>query len=101
MAKELLEADLGGSPVTADELAEIPDFKGIRKEIWEKFPGAIAKKTFRPGQILMREGESGSTAFYIVSGSVDIFISNPVVSVQSTAGKSRSCGGELRRSRNI
>src|SRR5439155_11629935 len=66
----------------------IPDFKSIRKEIWGKVPGAMAKKTFRPGEILMREGESGSTAFYILSGSVDIYINNPIVSVKSSRGKS-------------
>src|SRR5437762_12984761 len=89
MAKDaLLEADLGGTPLSPDELASIPDFKSIRKEIWGKFPGAIAKKTFRPGEILMREGESGSTAFYILSGSVDIYINNPIVSVKSSRGKS-------------
>ena len=90
MAKELLEADLGGTRLTADELAAIPDFKGIRKEIWDKFPGAIAKKTFKTGEILMREGENGITAFYILSGSVDIYIQNPIVSVKSHASKKSS-----------
>lgn len=87
MAKEILEATLGGEPVTADELAAIPDFKGIRKEIWDKFPGAIAKKTYRAGEVLMREGESGTTAFYLLSGSVDIFIANPVLKVKSSVRK--------------
>ena len=83
MAKDvILEADLGGTPVSADELAAIPDFKGIRKEIWDKFPGAIAKKTYRPGEILMREGESGTTAFYIVSGSVEIFLASPIAAAR-------------------
>ena len=81
MAKDaILEADLGGTPLTSDELAAIPDFKGIRKEIWDKFPGAIAKKTYSPGEILMREGENGTTAFYILSGNVDIFIDDESVS---------------------
>src|SRR2546427_3192 len=84
MAKDIiLAADLGGVPITPDELAAIPDFSGIRKEIWGKFPGAIAKKTFQTGEILMREGESGTTAIYILSGSVEVFINNPLASVQS------------------
>lgn len=84
MAKEVIrEADLGGAPLTPDELAGIPDFSGIRKELWGKFPGAIAKKTFRPGEIIMREGENGTTAFYLLSGSVEIFVNNPVSGVQS------------------
>ena len=87
MAKEILEANLGGEPISAEELAAMPDFKGIRKEIWDKFPGAIARKRFRPGEILMREGESGTTAFYIVSGVVDVFIQNPVAAAEARAAK--------------
>ena len=84
MAKDVIvPADLGGTPLTPEELAAIPDFSGIRKEIWGKFPGAIAKKTYRPGDILMREGENGTTAFYILSGSLDIFLNNPIFGIQS------------------
>jgi|GEM_PF-872213 len=84
MAKDLFQqADLGGTPLTAEELATIPDFSGIRKEIWGKFPGAIARKVFQPGEILMREGESGTTAFYIHRGEVEIFISSPLVGARS------------------
>lgn len=90
MAKEILEANLGGEPITGEELSAIPDFKGIRKEIWDKFPGAIARKRFRPGEILMREGESGTTAFYIVSGIVDVFIQNPVAAAEARAAKAPS-----------
>src|ERR1043166_1090907 len=92
MAKDVIvAADLGGDFLTADELAAIPDFAGIRKEIWEKFPGAIARKRYSPGEILMREGENGTTAFYILSGAIELFINNPVSHVQS----SRRSGGWL------
>jgi CRP-like cAMP-binding protein/Pyruvate/2-oxoacid:ferredoxin oxidoreductase delta subunit len=85
MAKDvILAADLGGDLLTADELAAIPDFAGIRKEIWDKFPGAIARKQFRAGEILMREGENGTTAFYILSGTIELFINNPVSHVESS-----------------
>jgi CRP-like cAMP-binding protein/Fe-S-cluster-containing hydrogenase component 2 len=93
MAKEILQADLGGAPLSADELAAVPDFQGIRKELWDKFPGAIARKTFRAGEILMREGESGTTAFYIRSGSVDIYIQGPILPAASHRAAS---GGLLR-----
>src|SRR5438445_4013444 len=90
MAKDvILAADLGGDLLTADELAAIPDFAGIRKEIWDKFPGAIARKNYSAGEILMREGENGTTAFYILSGTIELFINNPVSHVES----SRRSGG--------
>jgi CRP-like cAMP-binding protein/Fe-S-cluster-containing hydrogenase component 2 len=90
MAKaEILQADLGGTILSSEELAAIPDFAGIRKEIWDKFPGAIVRKQYSAGQILMREGENGTTAFYILSGTVEIFINNPVSRVESR----RKAGG--------
>jgi CRP-like cAMP-binding protein/Fe-S-cluster-containing hydrogenase component 2 len=73
---EILPAELGGERLTPDELAAVPDFTGIRKTIWEKFPGAITRKKYAPGDILMREGENGTTAFYILSGTAEIFIQN-------------------------
>jgi CRP-like cAMP-binding protein len=85
MAKDvILAADLGGDLLTADELAAIPDFAGIRKEIWDKFPGAIARKKYSAGEILMREGENGTTAFYILEGTIELFINNPVSHVESS-----------------
>src|SRR3954447_25221825 len=88
MAKDvILAADLGGDLLTADELAAIPDFSGIRKEIWDKFPGAIARQIYRAGETLMREGENGTTAFYILSGTIELFINNPVSRVESSRAK--------------
>src|SRR6185295_1716584 len=92
MAKDIiLAADLGGDLLTADELAAIPDFSGIRKEIWDKFPGAIARKLYRAGDILMREGENGTTAFYILSGTIELFINSPLSHVESS--RAHSGGG--------
>jgi len=45
--------------------------------------GAAVLRRYRAGDIVCEEGEFGSTAFYIVSGSVDIFIANPLAKVQS------------------
>src|ERR1700683_3961992 len=84
MAKDvILAADLGGELLSAEDLAQIPDFAAIRPEIWKKFPGAIARKRFAAGEILMREGESGNTAFYIVSGTIEIYLKNSVAHVES------------------
>ena len=73
MAKDvILQAELGGVAITPDELAAIPSLSGIRKEIWGKFPGAVARKTFAPGEIIFRQGESGTTAFLLISGTVEV-----------------------------
>src|SRR5262249_10129911 len=94
MAKDvILAADLGGQVLTPDELAAIPDFATIRKEIWEKFPGAIARQEYEPGRLLMREVEYGTTAFYILSGTLELSIHNPVSRIESN----RLGGGGLFR----
>ena len=94
MAKDvILEADLGGSKLTSDELAAIPAFSGIRKELWDKFPGSIAKKVYQPGEILMREGESGTTAFYILSGEVEVFITAQIMRVEARKRKKKGLFG--------
>ena len=84
MAKQIiLEADLGGMPVSAEELAQVPDFADIRPQIWGKFPGAIAKKTYRAGEFIFHEGEHGTTACYILSGEVEVFLKSPIVAVEN------------------
>jgi CRP-like cAMP-binding protein len=88
MAKNvILEADLGGTRLSADELNAIPLLSTIRKEIWDKFPGAIAKKTYQPGEIIVREGDSGTTAFLILSGTVEIYIANPIAGARADKRK--------------
>ena len=95
MAKDvILAADLGGEVLSAEQLAAIPDFAGIRKEIWDKFPGAIARKEYRAGEILMREGENGTTAFYILSGEIELFLNAPMAHVE--ARRARGGAGWLR-----
>ena len=93
MAKDvILAADLGGDVLTADELAAIPDFAGIRKEIWDKFPGAIARKQYRAGEILMREGENGTTAFYILEGTIELYLNSPDLARREQAPRQRRLG---------
>src|SRR5882757_2620164 len=101
MAKDvILAADLGGEVLSGDQMAAIPDFAAIRKEIWDKFPGAIARKQYRAGEILMREGENGTTAFYILSGTIELFINNPVSHVKSSRKSSGNWAGGLTKITN-
>jgi len=82
-----------GEPMSIDQLIEyLPALKEVSRaqlENWAK--GAAVLHRFRKGEIVCEEGEFGSTAYYIVSGTVDIFINNPAVGVCRTttfAGKS-------------
>src|ERR1700676_1149416 len=74
-----------GEPLTIDPLLEyLPALKEIPRaqlENWAK--GAAVLHRFRKGEIVCEEGEFGSTAYYIVSGTVDIFIHNPLAHLRT------------------
>jgi CRP-like cAMP-binding protein/Fe-S-cluster-containing hydrogenase component 2 len=78
-----------GEPLTIEELiAHLPalgekDAKTGREiyspaQLRNYAQGAAVLRRFRAGQVICREGEFGSTAFYIVSGKVRISIENPM-----------------------
>ena len=82
---ETVEKLTTGEPLTIDQLLEcLPALKEIPRaqlENWGK--GAAVQHRFRKGVIVCREGEFGSTAYYIVSGTVDIFIDNPLAHLRN------------------
>src|SRR5438045_8809955 len=77
---ETVEKLTTGEPLTIDQLLEhLPALKEIPRaqlENWAK--GAAVLHRYRKGEIVCEECEFGSTAYYIVSGTVDIFIHNPL-----------------------
>lgn len=82
---ETVEKLTTGEPLTIDQLIEyLPALKEIPRaqlENWAK--GAAVLHRFRKGEIVCEEGEFGSTAYYIVSGTVDIFIHNPLAHLRT------------------
>ncbi|MEP7014560.1 MAG: cyclic nucleotide-binding domain-containing protein [Verrucomicrobiota bacterium] len=74
-----------GEPLSIDQLIEyLPALKEVARaqlENWAK--GAAVVHRFRKGETVCEEGEFGSTAYYIVSGSVDIFIGNPLAHLRT------------------
>src|SRR5262245_24432434 len=77
-----------GEALTIDQLLEyLPALKEVPRtqlENWAK--GAAVLRRFKAGEIVCQEGEFGSTAFYIVSGKVDIFIANRLAHVKTRPG---------------
>lgn len=64
-----------GTPVLAEELAQMPLFSGIPPKFLQFNSGAAFRRTLSPGDVLCREGEYGSTAFVLVRGRFEIFLS--------------------------
>ena len=71
--------------MSIDQLIEyLPALREVARaqlENWAK--GAAVLHRFRKGEIVCEEGEFGSTAYYIVSGTVDIFINNPLAHLRT------------------
>ncbi|MEY2546616.1 MAG: hypothetical protein QOG48_1733, partial [Verrucomicrobiota bacterium] len=82
---DVIEKLTTGEPLSVDQLLEyLPALKEVPRgqlDNWAK--GAAVLHRFRKGQIVCREGEFGSTAYYIVSGTVDIFIENPLAHLRT------------------
>lgn len=72
-----LEGLESGISVDVRELLALPVFKGVSGTFLELNKGAVVKRHFKAGEIIFREGDYGSTAYYVLEGKVDIFISTP------------------------
>ncbi len=86
---EVTEKLSGGTPLTIEQLLEylpaLQELPRAQLENWAK--GAAALHRYAPGEIVCEEGAFGSTAYYIVSGSVDIFIQNPLAHLRTAPAK--------------
>ena len=87
----------------AADMAAYADFAEIPAKQWERqfefTDRAVVRRRFTKGDIICREGEYGSTAFFIVSGKVDIFLSAPIAHAKSSKEESQRTGflGLIRR----
>ncbi len=77
--KDELEGDL----VDPEFLLGLPVFKNVSGTFLELNHNAVVERHFKAGDIICREGDFGATAFYILDGTVDIFISTPMAHVKT------------------
>jgi Fe-S-cluster-containing hydrogenase component 2/CRP-like cAMP-binding protein len=64
----------GGDPVGVDELKQLPFFQKVSGTFLDLNKNAVIKRRFRAGDIICREGDYGSTAFYILEGKVEVYL---------------------------
>ncbi len=86
LAGTAIAADSRAEIFEAEELLQIPVFQGVSGTFLELNRGAIVKRRFRKGEVICREGEFGSTAFYIVEGRARVSISSPIAHVKTQGG---------------
>ena len=97
MNKGFGEAHIPGTPVSAEILLRLPGpdgrtplFEGISPKFLNKAlsgigrnEGDVVERRFKQGEVICREGDFGSTAFYIVEGSAEVSITTPLSGVQT------------------
>ncbi len=69
-----IQAALPGAKLAAEDMKRHRLFKEISIEFLRRAEGGVVVRHFRKGEIICRQGDFGSTAFYIDSGKVDIFL---------------------------
>ena len=96
--KRVVGTELGsGEVLDPAELLHLPIFENVSGTFLELNQKAVVKRHYRTGEIICREGEFGSTAFYILSGQSEVFLESPMAHVK-TDGTSQ---GFFRRLKSI
>jgi CRP-like cAMP-binding protein len=67
-----------GEPLLPDDIVAIPIFATVSKGLLQKNQGAVVRRRFKAGETICREGEFGSTAFYILEGTAEVFLTTPM-----------------------
>ena len=86
VAGAAIAAGDGAQALTSEELHRLPVFAGVSGTFLELNRGAIVKRRFRKGEVICREGEFGSTAFFLVEGKAQVAISTPIAHVKTEGG---------------
>ncbi|MFZ3215669.1 MAG: cyclic nucleotide-binding domain-containing protein, partial [Candidatus Acidiferrales bacterium] len=81
-------------PVPLHELQVLPFFEGVSGTFLSLNRNAVVRRHFRPGDVICREGEYGSTAFYLLEGHAKVSIASPIAHVK-TKGAVRKFLGKL------
>src|ERR1700676_145116 len=77
-----------GEPVAVEELLGLPFFQKVSGTFLELNKNAVVRRHYRAGEVICREGEYGSTAFYILEGKASVYLSSPLAHVKTEGGAS-------------
>jgi CRP-like cAMP-binding protein len=86
--KSVVKTVLPGEPVAVEELQQLTYFQKVSGTFLELNSHAVVRRHFKQGDIVCREGEYGSTAFYIVEGQAQVFLATPMAHSNSDSSVS-------------
>jgi CRP-like cAMP-binding protein/Fe-S-cluster-containing dehydrogenase component len=79
-----------GEPVSAHFLKRLPYFEEVSGTFLDLNKNAVVERRYKAGEVICREGEYGSTAFFILEGQAEMLL-NPMASRK----EERASGGSL------
>jgi CRP-like cAMP-binding protein/Fe-S-cluster-containing dehydrogenase component/ferredoxin len=82
----------GAQAVALEQLQELPFFENVSGTFLSLNRNAIVKRHFKRGEVICREGEYGSTAFYILDGEARVSIASPIAHVKTKGAVKRFLG---------
>ncbi len=83
--RKVIGSALVGDPVPTEELKDLSIFENVSGTFLSLNSNAVSKRHFKAGEIICREGDYGSTAFYILDGTCEVFLSSPIAHVSTKA----------------
>jgi len=92
IANTALGSGPGFEPVTVEEMQQLPFFQGVSGTFLSLNRGAILRRRFKRGDVICREGEYGSTAFYILDGQARVSIASPMAHVKTLGALKKFLG---------
>ena len=95
--KKVIGTELTGDQLSYDDLRRLDVFKNVSGTFLKLNSNAIRERHFKAGEVICREGDYGSTAYYILDGKVDVFLSGPMGTV-NTKGKH---GGFFKKMKSV
>ncbi len=84
--RAVVKSHLEGGTIDPDFLLGLPVFENVSGTFLKLNQNAIVDRRFRAGEIICREGEFGATAFYIVDGTVEVYLASPIAHVKTEGG---------------
>jgi CRP-like cAMP-binding protein/Fe-S-cluster-containing hydrogenase component 2 len=82
----------GAESVALQQLQELPFFQNVSGTFLSLNRNAVVKRHFKRGEVICREGEYGSTAFYILEGEARVSIASPIAHVKTKGTVKRFLG---------
>ena len=82
--KKVIDTKIGaGDAVALAEIRKLDIFRGVSGTFLNLNSNALRKRTFKAGEIICKEGDFGSTAFYILNGKAEVYLSSPMAHVKT------------------